>query len=186
MSKTNKILLYLFGFLLVCGLFFLIVRGLTNKSSQKPVDNTQTNLPDYVLSQSDETKVKEFVKNFINLYNTYGYADFSNLTALGDYQTVNFQNKTKETVSSLETSTPVGYQKETQAKPETFSYKYPLSNLLKVYMDAKVEEKVSDQNLQISPRTENIFNSYDVKITVELVPSGKNWLVNDILIQKIK
>jgi hypothetical protein len=53
-------------------------------------------------------------------------------------------------------------------------------------MDASVEEKVAGQNLQISPRTEDVFNSYQVKITVELVPSGKNWLVNDILIQKIK
>ncbi len=193
MSKSYKFLLYFIGFLVFVVIVYLIIKGLTSTPANPPAGNTgnnqnnQQNLPDYILSDQDEAGVKEFVKNFINLYNTYRYQDFSNLTALGDYQTPAFQQKTIDLVSQLEQSTPMGFSKITVADSATFSYKYPKANLLEVTMQADVSETVGEGSQNgIAPRSSPSSSSYRVSVQVELVPNGKNWLVNDFMIQKLK
>lgn len=184
MPKNYKILLYLGAFFIFLIIAYLIVRNLSGTSTNNTGQPT-TNLPQYILSQEEEVRVREFVKNFISLYNTYSYEDYSNLTALGDYQTPEMQQKTVELVQNLHASTPIGFAVNTVPDMATFRYAYPSASQLTVSVRAKVTEVRNQNGTQnFSPRNPEQVNTYPVTVNIELASFGKNWLVNNFEIKK--
>lgn len=182
MNKSYKILIYLVGFFLALIVIFLIFNALTSPSapnnSSQPTSATgaESNLPDYILNSAEETSLKEFVKNFVNLYNTYSYNDFSNLTALGDYQTESMQKDTLATVSSLQSSLKPGYSRQTRVKENTFTYSYPSLDKLTVQIKAQVAE---------TPVIQGNQNNNLVTFSLDIKRQQNNgWLVNEIKILK--
>ena len=162
---------------------FLIYRGLF-PSGQQPNNqpNNQGQAPDYVLDSQEEARVKEFVKNFVNLYNSYSFADYSNLTALGDYQTSAMQDKTLQLVGQLEADTPEGFQRQTETEIDTFAYGYPNASQLSVEVKAWVEETTIIG--EPGPRSPEKSTRYPVTVKLELSRSGQAWLVNNFEINK--
>ena len=119
-----------------------------------------------MLSASDEASLKEFVKNYVNLYNSYSYGDYSNLTALGDYQTQSMQEQTLSSIAEYEKALPVGYKITTTADPATFQYSYPSADTLSAAISAKVSEVFGEGQTA---------KQYNVKIQID-VGQQKNWL----------
>ncbi len=181
MTTKFKIIFGIGAFFLVILVGFIIVQNLS--SPAQPTGgggiNTTTpgsgTLPDYILSGPEEVKIKEFVKNFVNLYNTYSSNDISNLTALGDYQTIELQKKTVLLVENLQNSLPVGYSLTSQADMNTFAYKYPDANTLRVTVKGRAEEYLNEN---VSAK------NYIFTAELELQKNGNSWLVQDIKIIK--
>ncbi len=188
MKSYQKILLYGLGFFVVAVLFFTILQGFlkqpgNNNAKNQNQENDTVELSDYILSTQEESTVKEFVKNFVNLYNSYSYKNFSNLTALGDYQTLEFQKKTAEFVAELENSVPSGFLQTTVSDLNTFKYSYQNLSLLTATLKAHVTEEIQNYN-QVSPRSAQNTKQYLITVRIELIKSANVWLVNDIKIQK--
>lgn len=150
-------------------LVFLIVKSLFGQSGSQATQNSQQ-IPDYVLSSSEESSIKEFVQNFITLYNSYSTEDTSNLTALGDYQTQKMQEYTAELVQRIgQNSTQL--EVRTEVDTSSFSYSYTEADKLIVYMSGQETKS----NLVTGSR---IFES--VKYKVSLVKQGDRWVVDSI------
>ena len=186
MNKKYKILIYLAGFLLLLLVAVVVWKGLV--PGQTPVQPEQTSnpglstttgqsisVPDYILSDADEADLKEFVKNFVNLYNTYSYSDFSNLTALGDYQTQAMQEKTLSAIENWQNTLPLGYRIATKSDIGSFSYKYPNAGQVIVQIKARVSETINDQAAPVE---------YNVTATLDVGRSQSGWMVKDITFAK--
>ncbi len=182
MNKKYKILIYLAGFLLFLLVAVVVWKGLI--PGQAPVQPEQTNspglstttgqsmsVPDYILSDADESDLREFVKNFVNLYNTYSYADFSNLTALGDYQTQAMQEKTISAIENWQNTLPLGYKIVTTSDIGSFSYKYPSAGQIIAQIKARVSETANNQAVP---------EEYSITATLDIGRSQNGWLVKDI------
>lgn len=150
-------------------LVFLVVRGLFGGSGSQNGTNTQ-NIPDYVLNSAEETQVKEFVQNFISLYNTYSTDDTTNLAALGDYQTESMQNYTASRIASIEAGSE-GFRVVTESDSSTFTYTYTEANSLVVIMKARHTEI----NTTLGTNVQKV-----VLHEVQLVRDSGRWLVNSI------
>ncbi len=187
MSKPYKIILYLASFFVVLTIGFLIYYNVTKTPSnqQNQPNNNNQDLPEYFLGADEEARVKEFVKNFVTLYNSYRYADYTNLTALGDYQTVSMQEKTLNFISQLENTVPVGFAINTTPDVSTFTYKYPEASRITASLKAEVEE-IQNENLEknFSPRNPEIKTKYQITVNIVLIRFNGNWLVDSFEINK--
>lgn len=167
--NKNKFLILLGVGIVGLVLVFLVVRGLFGGAGSQNGTNTQ-NIPDYVLNSAEEVQVKEFVQNFISLYNTYTTEDTSNLAALGDYQTETMQNNTALRIKSLEAG-PEGLSVVTESDGNTFAYTYTEANRLSVTMKARETQINTDKGTNIQKQTQ-----YEV----QLVRENGRWLVRSI------
>lgn len=160
-------------------LLSLVVRGLINHSSNQaaPLQGGQSeqSLPAYVLSQGEESQLKAFVQNFVSLYNSYSSGDYSNLSALGDYETESMQNKTAALITRMQQDVPPGFTSRTIALPSSFSYVYPAADQLTVRMQASVSQSNSITQKQAQ---------FTAVASVTLQRFGSVWVVNDIKINK--
>lgn len=181
MTKQYKILLFLGGFIVFVIIGFIIINSLSSPSSPNMTDNqnNQANnspsLPDYMLSAAEEANLKEFVKNYINLYNSYSYADYSNLTALGDYQTQSMQEETLSSIARYEAILPIGYQISTEADAKTFSYRYPSADSLSAIISVQISEILGEN---LPPK------KYKATVELGIGRQRAGWLVKDIKIIK--
>jgi len=181
MVKQYKILLFLGGFFVLVLVGFLIINNLSSSktpiidNNQKNQIDTTTNVPDYMLSVPEEASLQEFVKNYVNLYNSYSYGDYSNLTALGDYQTQSMQEETLSSIAKYEETLPIGYQISTEADSKTFKFSYPSADNLSATISAEVSE-VAGENLP--PK------KYKATIELGIGRQKTGWLVKDIKIIK--
>lgn len=172
-------------YLIIAGviLVVLIVGFLIFNSAKSPNNsgNQGSNgIPEYVLSAAEEENVKEFAKSFINLYNSYRFADFSNLSALGDYQTPEMQLRTQARITFLETNIPVGFEKETKVDLNTFKYSYPQRDRLSVSFNAEVTETLNS-SAGVSPRSEESKKTYTQNFEIFLQPYMSGWLVSGLV-----
>lgn len=181
MPKQYKILLIIGAFFVLILVGFLIVNNLSSPknpgpgSNQSPQATSTTDVPDYLLSEESEASLKEFVKNYVNLYNSYSYDDYSNLTALGDYQTQSMQEQVLASIAEYEKTVPAGYRIITTADPATFQYSYPSSDNLSATISAKVSEVFGEVQ---TPK------QYNVNIQLQIGRQKVGWLVKDIKINK--
>jgi len=181
MLKQYKILLIIGGFFVLILVGFLITSSLSSPKTPSQGNNqpsqatSTTNLPDYLLSTSDEASLKEFVKNYVNLYNSYSYGDYSNLIALGDYQTQSMQEQVLASISEYEKTLPVGYKITTTADSATFQYSYPTAENLSATISARVSEVFGESQ---TPK------QYGIKIQLQISQQKNGWLVKDIKINK--
>lgn len=176
MKKIKKILLIVFTILF--GLIFLVVLYLSSSNSKQNSTDVGE-LPSYVLQGSQEAVVKEFVKNFINLYNSYRYNDYSNLSSLGDFQTVSFQEQTIEKIKNLEKNTPENFIQISEVNLKTFDYNYPNAKQLIVTVEVLVKTGNSS-----SEATKKFLETLVYKAKIELTPFNNSWLVNQLEINK--
>ena len=198
MNKNYKYLIYFGGAVVLFLAIYLVIRGLqgdSGSSGSGTTGNQQNNnlasstLPSYILDPSEEQKVYEFVKNFSELYNTYSYSDFSNLTALGDYQTPEMQQTTVSYVSYLEKNTVPGYLQEASVVPSSFHYDYPSASRLVVSLSLKIK-KYSNFYPKIGDAV-SLRESYSTKlegenltvVELELIKAGTGWQVNKFQIK---
>lgn len=187
MSRTYKIVIYLVLGLLLFWAVFLVIKGLSEKGGNQSLSQSQSqtahtatdNLPDYMLDPEEEKSAYAFVKNFAELYNTYGFGDFSNLSALGDYQTTQMQQRTEEYIKTLEKVTPVGYYQEASLLQNTLKYKY--NQVGQVTITGNLQIKLYHNyisNLAVSQRPDKINT---VNLSINLVAYRKSWLVDSII-----
>jgi hypothetical protein len=181
MSKTYKIILVLILAFLALGIGFLIYANLSKEPQSNNPNPVEENLPDYILPSDEEARVKEFVKNFVNLYNTYSYADYSNLKALGDYQDTNLQSETLDLINSLDNTVKPGFAKETKVDINSFSYKYPRAKNLQVNLTGEASES---QDYYPTGQNTPTWKKYPIEINLELIKYNQNWLVSQIKISK--
>lgn len=176
MNKSYKFLFYIVGFFAIILIVFLIVNGISSKPSGSGTGPGQK-LPDYILSQQDEANIKIFVQNFVILYNSYSYQDYSNLTALGDYQTPNLQQKTINLVNQLGQSVPPGFSIRTTVESASFGYSYPQGDRIFAHIQGLATETNTNSGQKIS---------YPVSASLELQKFGSSWQVDVISIEKIQ
>lgn len=198
MNKYYKYLIYLGGAVVLFAAIYLVIRGLQGNSASPGSGNAEngqnsgaasSSLPSYILDPGEEQKVYEFVKNFTELYNTYSYADFSNLTALGDYQTPEMQQTTIKYVSFLEKNTAPGYFQEAGAIKDSFRYDYPNASNLTANLVLRVK-KYSNFYPKIGNEI-SLRESYSTKLEGEnmiavqlgLIKVGSGWQVNSFQIK---
>lgn len=131
------------------------------------------------LSAEKQQQLKQFVKNFVSLYNTYSYNDYTNLTALGDYQTAELQTQTQELVNELSQNTSVGFNRQTTVDETTFSYNYDGAHA-SVTIEANVSEWFDEG---LSPR-QGSGSSYRIIVSLKLDAAGDGWLASEININK--
>jgi hypothetical protein len=191
MNKNYKYLVYLGAAVLFILVIYLVIKGL--QSNGRPADsglagNSQngnlasSSLPSYLLNPDEELRVYEFVKNFLELYNTYSYSDYSNLTALGDYQTSGMQQTTVNYVSFLKKTVLPGYLQEAKADKDSFRYDYPSIDRLIVNLSL-TEKKYSNFYPKVGGMTSKPEGEKRIAVELELVKFGKGWLVNNFQIK---
>lgn len=187
MNRNYKIILYFAGFLIFLFAIFAIIFNLL-KSPQKSDSNQNTGSNQAsstvstgpVLSSSDETKLKEFVKNSLTLYNNYSYNDFSNLTAIGDYETLAMQQKTQEVISQLQSTLQPGFSQSSEPDMSSFSYKFTKTDTVEALINVKITQGNSNDLLTRSLQA-NSASIVSEKLVLKTY--GQNWLIDDIEIK---
>lgn len=156
----------------------------TDSSNTLSEQNNPSNLPEYLMSEQEEAQVKEFALNFLKLYNTYSFSDYSNLLALGDYQTPEMQKKTLQIAEKLKQKTAVGFKQEITLEPNSFFYEYPEGSILNVKIRGTLKQYSNfyqnpelDFNKSYVPKLES---TKTLNFRLELAKYGKNWLVNNL------
>ena len=156
------------GIVLILLIFSLVV----SYSHTPPAPNSvsSSSVPSLLLDNQQEQEIKSFVQNFVSLYNSYSSDDVSNITALGDYETIDLQERTQTYVEQLQQNTPAGVVIRTEADAGDFSYQYPEGNTLLVSMGAT------------ATRTDSSGTQTTQKITASLTLklSSQGWLADDI------
>ncbi len=186
MDKRIKFLLIFLGIIALIVTVFVIAIDLDsgkNDSSNIPIEDTKP-LYEVEMIVEEKQKLIEFVENFILLYNTYSYEDYSNLLALGDYETQNAQKQTLERIEDLKKITPVAFAQNVE-KQDILELKKEI--LLKVIYSVSVnftvmEEIVADS--QVSPRSSDVAsqNQKQLTATLKILPFGNGFLVDEIRI----
>ena len=162
---SKKPLIFIFSVLVFLVLAYLMFQAFTNN---KPGNGGQ--LPQYILSPSEETAVKGFVKNFVTLYNTYSPYDTSNISALGDYETVAMQERSLVLISQIQATTSTPPQ-SAQAQDSTFTYNYDAAGHLTAAMEVLISIQ-SPPNSSSQPQVETV--------TLSLVKQSNRWVVDSI------
>ncbi len=165
--EKNKILVSIGVGLVSLFLLFLVVRGLF--SNENAGQNSQ-NIPLYTLTQAEEVRLLGFVQNIISLYNSYSTDDTSNLTALGDFMTINMQRKVTQRVEVI-SSSPDFLTVRGEAKPGTFRYTYSQGSELSAFMDVEVRET----NAETSAVKSNTLHC-----SLLLLRDSTRWIVDDV------
>ncbi len=186
MEKKYRIILYVAGFFIALGVIYAIAAGLSKPQNNSTLNQGQaqtatTTTSILQLSQQEEAGVREFVKNFLTLYNNYSYGDFNNLTALGDYETQNMQQETLDTVNGLQSSVPIGYSQNSEPDFSTFSYEYPNPNTVVVTIQVKIIKSFNNQN-EILTRSSVVPQTQNSTEVLTLQSYGQSWLVSDLQI----
>lgn len=185
MKISYKILLFVGGFFAVLILLVVVYASMSRPGGENggTAQNQSQSLPEYILGDQEERELAEFVKYFVNLYNSYAYGYTSNLSALGDDQTTEMQQRTLELIEMLESGLPENFSQETEADAATFSYRYPEANHIIAFISAKVTEKTGSQ-VGVSPRMPAESVEYPVKVELDLIKADSKWYVNEIKITK--
>lgn len=172
MNRTYKIIFIVAGAVLALVIGIVLVLNLrSNPGGQTPGGD----LPEYVLSAAEEQQVREFVKSFASLYNTYTYGDATNIIALGDYQTPSMQERSVGLASELEETLSEGYQKSTEIQEGSFQYQYPEAMKLTVAVNGIVTETASASSTP---------EQYPVDVSLTLERTGTVWRVDTITYTK--
>ena len=163
MKKIYKILIAsIILVLLALGLYVFLSDGSSS--------GTSNTTPDYILSQSDEQRLQQFVKNFVELYNSYGYNDFKPALNIAGYGTIEFQQQNIERIQDLEGSMPEGFSISTTIDSTSFSYSYPEANTLTAGVKGVATEIRS-----------GTVSEYPITVILEL-----NFINNKFLVSKIE
>ena len=174
-KSAYRLITYILTGLVFTILGFLVIRGLYGGRQTVRNNVVSQNLPTYVLSSAEEQRLKEFVQNFVSLYNSYSSQDFSNLKALGDYETSSMQQNTADLIEQLSGVLPAGFVSRGEALPDTFSYSYPDASGIVANIKAEVSQK--DESNGKSAKFIEIA-------TLNLVKQGSIWVVETIKINK--
>ncbi len=183
MPKRYKFLLIAFAGVLGTVIFALVISGIFKSSDEGKNPDSEENIPEYVLSQDEEEKVREFVKNFVFLYNTYSYADYSNLTATGDYQTPFMYSQTESLIAELEKNVPIGFYQTVSVNESSFNYSYPSADTLRISVQMEISEQytVGAESLRYNSSEDK---TYVATANLILKRNVNRWLVDVISLNK--
>jgi hypothetical protein len=179
MPKGIKILLII-AVLVALG---VVIFSLLN-SGQNTGSNTQ-NIEESAddLTLEERQRLTEFVKNFLTLYNNFGYEDYSNLLALGDYETENAQKQTLERVEDLRLFVPIGFRRTSEISESSLKFQKLIlpPDAVVVQVEVLVSEEIVNQTSS-SFRSDdaNETKNYSALAELKLVPYNSGWLVDSI------
>lgn len=183
MNKSYKIILVIIGAFVLLAALFAIVISMSKPAPKTPDASTNQPTTDtkpiLQLDAQEETQVRQFVKNYVELYNNYSYGDYTNLTAVGDYETQKMQEKTLETIKNLQENTLEGFSQTAEADLSTFSYKYTNADTLSVSIKAGISQD-SNSGLSTSARNPGEQKTKVLTEILTLKSYGKNWIVDDL------
>lgn len=112
---SNKIILILIlSALAVAGLIigaFFLFGGKSNN------DKTQVN-------KMEDTRIREFSKVYFELYNSYGFEYYSNMSSLGGESMDEMQNKLSARFLELQDNTPEGFNQEASTNLQDWSMEF--------------------------------------------------------------
>lgn len=163
---NNKILITIAVVLIVgfLGAVFLLLRA----PSQNPGSSNAT--AGTGLGDQETAKLRNFIDNYLSLYNTYSTGDYSNLYAVGSFSTEDFQVSIIQTISGLESSTPENFERRTTADPKSLTYTLRnTGTTMTATMKGNVTEILSNKQ-----------TTYSVTATFELVRKNNLWLVSNV------
>lgn len=184
MNKRIKIIIVVLVIFAGAIVVYNITKDVSKPSSQET--NSQPAAINEEISPKDRQKIQEFVENFLLLYNTYSYEDYSNLQALGDYQTQNAQKQTLERIEKLKADTPIGFKRTVRF--DEVSLKIEKLGVLKTAFRVSAKLTATDsveKQAPASPRSSDAQGgSVDLQAELRLVPYNQGWLVDDILINE--
>jgi hypothetical protein len=149
-----------------------------NNGQSGQINEPSTN----TLQFAEIESLKEFVKNFAELYNTYRFEDFSNLTALGDYQSAAMQEVTLSRVADLEKNLKPGDAVYAKANPTSFSYQVLNGQDISAEINLKISEYANEfpesetQSLR-DPVYSSLKREYEVKFNLKIQKFSQAWLV---------
>ncbi len=154
------------------------------KNLDTPVATPPPSVVD-ALTEAQKQSVREFVKNFILLYNSYAYGDYSNLSSLGDYQTQKAQKQTLDRIEQLLENTPVGFRRIVEVSNSGIEVKSLLFPPKQI--ETKIKFWVKDQVIipeGTTPRSDDAVKpkEYEARATLRLVPYNQSWLVDNIIL----
>lgn len=132
-----------------------------------------SNVPAYQLSPGDEAHLRSFVKTFAELYNSYSTGDYSNLYALGDYETTAMQYRTKALIDQLDQQTPDGYDIRSEGVDASFRYSFNQANLLTASINVNVTETKAGGT-----------GKYQSTAELSIVKDGSQYFVDNIAYTK--
>lgn len=181
MDKKIKIILI---FLVVISVVVVLFSFFNNqKKGDIIVDKETQETKISFISKEDEQDLNNFVKNFVLLYNSYTSDDYSNLLALGDYQTINVQKQTLKFIEEYKESKVVGVRKS--IKPDTYKAVFNQVFLPTEYFDAIVEFvhlETPIENYYFSPREEDKLRIMEIlrSMRLKVVRYNNSFLVDNI------
>jgi hypothetical protein len=123
-----------------------LIWAFVSPSGQPKNSPSVSNVPDYYLAPEEEAHLQSFVKTFVELYNTYSTGDYSNLYALGDYQTTALQSRTKALIEELDRQTPENFDIVSQEDENSFKYSFRTGTILEVSVLLNVTETQPGKN----------------------------------------
>jgi len=190
MERKYKIILFILGFFFLFLMVYLVIRGImpqtqNPQSGQQSAGSGNQDVPPpltLALNADDESSLRQFVKNFVTLYNNYSYNDFSDLTALGDYENQAMQQKSLDFISQTEPTLQSGYSQSSDPQLSTFSYKTIDLQTFTVTINVNITETNSQNELSL--RSSEEPQNYTDSDTLTIVRYGQSWLVADVQINK--
>ncbi len=167
----RNIIYFVIGGLVII-IFGVLIWLFVHSNNQTNTPNV-SNVPSYQLTQDEEDHLRSFVKTFIELYNTYSTGDYSNLYALGDYQTTDMQYRTKALITQLEQETPENYDLVSTEVPGAMTYIYNQGNTIKVSDQVDVVEMINGKTVK-----------YQESVDLIVMKNGSKYFVDNIIYTK--
>ncbi|MBI3232298.1 MAG: hypothetical protein HYZ51_04435 [Candidatus Doudnabacteria bacterium] len=180
----TRIKIIIIIFIIIASLAVAVALFKDVKDSGDSSQPSSVQVLDDVSSKEKESALK-FVKNFLSLYNSYSFEDYSNLEALGDYETQNAQKQTLERIERLRKETPLGFLRNVEVNDSDIEIKKLFVPAGQIQVKAKflVVETIQP-SAEVSPRSDDSLKQKQFEATarLKLVPYGKSWLVDDIVV----
>lgn len=92
------------------------------KSGDAPIAATPPPAPinkSLSFSAAQQRQAIALIDNYVSLYNSYGYDDYGNIYAVGDYSTVTMQNAIVGYIDELENTVRPGFLRQSTTNPST-------------------------------------------------------------------
>jgi hypothetical protein len=133
---------------------------------------TVSNVPGYALTPTQEQNIRVFVKNIVELYNSYQSGEYNGAKSTSDYMTDSFaqaNGSRLDTIESYADNNPL--EVDTVLDEGSFTYTYPQADTLETSFTGNVTETTPAGK-----------NAYPIAVAAELKKVNDKWLVNNIAI----
>jgi hypothetical protein len=169
----NKKTLIIIGIILIVAAFIAVLVSFSRKSSDGNQQNTNQQVEPLTPVQEDSLKI--YIKNFLELYNSYEAAnDFKNLITLDSDMTLALRQENLARIDHLRSSTQAGFSVKTTMDENTLVY----SRQSETRIEADIQGQVVEGGIRDSA-------SYKITARVVLIKESGQWYFDDVEIIKL-